>query len=78
MSFDPNFERKAAFEALFARETVTRSSQTFNGVTNHDGVIITVNPFSKGKASRAASSSRKPSASAARQALIAQIHVTVI
>lgn len=88
MALDPHHDAKQAFAALFTRETVTRSSQTFGGkndpihagtpiaAPNHNGVIITVNRYTQPKAPKA-TTKRSPSASAARKALLASIPVII-
>jgi hypothetical protein len=81
-------DRKREFERMFARETVTVTSKTFGGrddpihngdpiaAPNHNGVIVTVNPYSTPKPAKT-STRKAPSAAAARKALVARIPVTI-
>ena len=71
---DPQ-DRIREFAGLFARETVTRSSKTFDfAEPNHDGVVVTVNKYATPKPATA--KKRGPSKTAARQALLDSITVT--
>jgi len=71
----PATQDPAAFDAHWAGVTVTRSSQTFDGVPpNHDHFVVIPDPAKR--QAKPAAQRKGPSASAARKALRASIPVT--